>query len=294
MVKKAKEDSNATGQSVASKAKTIEEILNSHPKESMPGYLNLVNSLKQFYRSKDSDKLDVNTLGKSIYNSLETVLREDMKDVYSSLDTKAMLQSIKYNIDGNSLKKEGLNMLATYSKDIVSKLWDEMKSNLTSPDSNTSQLNSLLAAILLGGKEFGDLYDQLSSHDSFKLPKAYGSLISEIKGEMGDTSNVGTYFGKLLAARAGTPYKNSNFTPEQIKKIEDESNSLYKEMVAEMDEIHKQALQKNIYNMLSGEMVNNISKVDLDHARSKLSGADPVEGLSAVFNMPQYFQGPGD
>ena len=266
-------------------ASSLDDVLGNYDINS---YKQLVGGLKNFYKTKDSDKLNVIETAKSLYSPLVGVISK-MPEVYKLPPTQAILGSVKYNIEGNTISKDGLGGLADYSKGITSKLWNEAKSSMSDKD-----IKSLCEMAMLGGGMFGSLTDQLSAHDSFKGPSRYGTVLKEIGEELnnGDTSQIGTYFQKLSSAKDDAAFQKYKYTQDEAKSIIDSGNKLYQQMAGEMSDAQKVNLQKDIYSVISEEYKNSFSGIDMGHARKVFENADPLDGLSALLTYKTAPSGP--
>ncbi|MCL4376159.1 hypothetical protein M1558_01555 [Candidatus Parvarchaeota archaeon] len=245
-----------------------------------------VRSIKQFESNKYSNFSEI---GRSFASSLGAYLQQtSLKD-----DSKVMngyLVGLNSLLTDNSIdtdkKKQYIQRAINQAMPLLSAEYNKIKGNLSTDDYHNMAQSSLNDPMIMISPFANNLKQELSKNDTYGKSIKMSQLAKDIETDFKNDnfSKLGEYFEKIPYNKEA--FKKLNLKDEEINKMMDDANKIFKDLSSNLKEDDKKRLMYSMTSILSEESNKQFSSLDKSYSANSFNNANPdaTTGLYLALN----------
>ena len=245
-----------------------------------------VRSIKQF----ESNKYDnFSELNKSFTSSLgaylqQTPLKEESKIM------NGYLIGLNSLLTNNSIdtekKKQYIQRAINQVMPLMSAEYNKLKGSLSVDHYHNMVQGSLNDPMIMFSPFVSNLKQELNKNDAYARNVKLNELAKDISTDLknNDYSKLGEYFEKIPYNKEA--FKKLNLKDEEINKMMDDANKIFKDLSSDLKEDDKKRLMSLLTVILSEESSKQFSSLDKSYSAKSFNNVnpDPTTGLYLALN----------
>ena len=245
-----------------------------------------VRSIKQFENNKYDNFSDLN---KTFISSLGAYLQQSpLKDDLKTM--KGYLLGLNSLLTDNSIdtdkKKQYMQRTINMVMPLLSSEYSKIKGSLSVDHYHNMVQSSLNDPMIMFSPFANNLNQELSKNSAYGQSIKLSRLAKDIETDLKNNnfSKLGEYFEKIPYNQEA--FKKLNLKDQEINKMMDDANSIFKDLSSNLKEDDKKRLMYAMTVTLAEESNKQFSNLDKTHSVKSFNNVnpDPVTGLYLALN----------
>jgi len=273
---------------------TLEDIIRENG-----DYYNTLNAFVRSIKQFESNKYEnFSELNKNFISSLgaylqQTPLKEESKMMKPYLlGLNAVLTDNSMNIDK---KKQYMQRAINQVMPLLGTEYNKLKGSLSTDHYHNMVQNSLNDPMIMFSPFANNLRQELSKNSSYDQSIKLSQLSKDISTDLKNNnfSRLGEYFEKIPYNKGA--FKKLNLKDEEINKMMDDANKIFKDLSSDLKEDDKKRLMYLMSITLSEESNKQFYNLDKNHSVNSYNNVNPdaATGLYLVLNGAKKAAGNG-